>query len=176
MRSSCCLAVFLLAGCGENMVQQPRYDDYEEASLFRDGKVMQPPPAGTVARDDPFRAAAAERPSMSLALVERGRERFEIYCSMCHGHDGRGNGVVPSRGFPHPPNFLSPRLRAVPAAHIVDVITKGYGVMYAYADRVAPADRWAIAAYVRAIQMSQGAPVADLTAADRAELERSDAL
>ena len=148
-----------LAGCNQNMVQQPRYDDFETATLFRDGKVMQAPPEGTVARDLPQRLAAAQRPPMTLALLERGRERYDIYCSMCHGIRGDGDGVVPSRGYPAPPSYHSPRLRAAPDAHFVDVIANGYGVMYSYADRVAPADRWAITGYIRALQQARaGAP------------------
>jgi mono/diheme cytochrome c family protein len=96
---------------------------------------------------------------MTPALIERGRERFGIYCSMCHGYDGRGDGIVPARGFPHPPSYLEPRLVAAPAAHFYDVISNGYGAMYGYADRVEPADRWAIAAYIRALQIAGGAHV-----------------
>ena len=148
-----------LAGCNQNMVQQPRYDDYEPARLFRDGKVMQAPPEGTVARDLPQQLAEAQRPPMTLALVQRGRERYGIYCSMCHGVRGDGDGVVPSRGFPAPPSYHSQRLRAAPDSHFVDVITRGYGVMYSYADRVSPSDRWAITAYIRALQQARaGAP------------------
>lgn len=161
IRATACAAVTLaLAACDENMVQQPRDDAYEETPLFADGKVMQAPPAGTVARDAAERAAAVQRPPMSLALIERGRERYEIYCSMCHGYDGAGGGVVPSRGYPRPPSYDEARLRAAPTAHFYDVITHGYGVMYAYADRVAPADRWAIAAYIRALQASRPPPAA----------------
>ena len=143
-----------LAGCG-NMVQQARYDEYEESSLFPDGMAMQHPPGGTIARDAPERIAAEQRPQMTMALLERGRDRFEIYCTPCHAADGSGNGTVPSRGFPHPPDFHSARLRQVPPAHVYDVITNGYGVMYSYADRVPPQDRWAIAGYIRALQRVQ---------------------
>ena len=161
MKRAALLLPLLATACNENMVQQHRYDPYEAAPLWADGKVMQAPPAGTVARDAPVLAAAATRPSMSAALLQRGRERYGIYCSMCHGYEGDGNGIVPARGFPHPPSFHSARLRAAPSSHIYDVISNGYGVMYGYGDRVAPADRWAIAAYVRALQASRpegGAP------------------
>lgn len=161
MRALAFVLLIGLAGCNQNMVQQPRYDDFEMATLFRDGKVMQAPPDGTVARDQPQQLAAAQRPPMTLALVQRGQERYGIYCSMCHGLRGDGDGVVPSRGFPPPPSYHSPRLRAAPDAHFVDVITHGYGVMYSYADRVAPADRWAITAYIRALQQARaGTPAA----------------
>ena len=95
-----------LAGCHENMVQQPRADDYETSSLFADGKVLQAAPDGTVARDAPAKAAAAaRRPPTSMALLERGRERYAIFCVECHGADGRGDGVVVARGYPAPPSF-----------------------------------------------------------------------
>jgi len=159
----------LLAGCDNNMVQQPRYDPYEESTFLPNGMVMQPPPPGTIDQAAPARARAAERPPMSLALVERGRERFNIYCAVCHAYDGSGNGIVPGRGFPHPPSFHEPRLRAAPSAHFYQVITEGYGVMYSYADRVAPPDRWAIAAYIRALQVSQATPVRQATEGGHAD-------
>ena len=141
-----------LPACDQNMVQQPRYDAYEAADLFDEGMVFRHPPEGTIARDALPRALAAERPPITPALLARGRERYDIYCIVCHGPEGRGDGPVVERGFPPPPSFHEPRLRAAPAAHIYDVITDGYGIMYSYADRVPPGDRWAIAAYVRALQ------------------------
>ena len=154
-------AAFLLAlalvGC-RNMVQQPRYDEYEASPLYPDGMAMQHPPEGTVAQDLPQQIAAAQRPPLTRALLERGRERFGIYCTPCHAYDGSGNGVVPARGFPHPPDFRSARLKAAPAAHFYDVMTNGYGVMYPYADRVPPRDRWAIAAYIRVQQAPEAKP------------------
>jgi mono/diheme cytochrome c family protein len=147
------LSLLALAGC-RNMVQQARYDEYEASPLYPNGMAMQHPPEGTVAQDWPQQRAAAQRPPLTRALLERGRERFGIYCTPCHANDGSGNGVVPARGFPHPPDFRSARLRAVPASHVYDVITNGYGVMYSYADRVPPQDRWAIAAYVRVLQQA----------------------
>jgi mono/diheme cytochrome c family protein len=169
------LALVGLVACHENMVQQPRYDEYEESPLFPKGMAMQPPPAGTVDRAAPARAAAARRPPMSLALLRRGQARFDIYCTACHGYDGRGHGAVVARGFPAPPSYFEPRLLAAPASHFYDVITNGYGVMYSYADRVPPADRWAIAAYIRALQASGTVPVAALSPAERARVEAADA-
>ena len=157
MRALTCLLPLLLAACDQNMVQQSRYDVYEETELFPHDMVMQPPPEGTVARDAPQRLAAAERPPVTRALLERGRERFEIYCSVCHGADGRGHGPVVERGFPQPPSYLEPRLVAAPASHFYQVITDGYGVMYSYADRVPPQDRWAIASHIRVLQAARSA-------------------
>jgi mono/diheme cytochrome c family protein len=99
---------------------------------------------------------------MSAALLARGRERFDIYCAPCHSRTGDGDGMIVQRGMPRPPSFHSQRLREVPDRHFLQVITLGYGAMYAYADRVPPADRWAITAYIRALQLSRDAEVASL--------------
>lgn len=153
-----CLLLLLLGSC-DNMDHQPRYDSYEKSALFSDGKALQAAPEGTISRDDDsFGEELANRPPMSLALLTRGHERYEIYCTPCHDPAGYGNGRIPSRGFPHPPSFHIQRLRDAPSGYIVEVITHGHGVMYSYADRVVPKDRWAIAAYVRALQLSQNAP------------------
>ena len=159
-------AAMLLAGCNQDMARQPRYDPYEAAGLFDGGAVFRDPPEGTVERDAGTLAQAAERPEMTLALIERGRERYGIYCIVCHGEAGEGDGPVVERGFPHPPSFQEARLRAAPASHIYDVITHGYGVMYSYAARVPPADRWAIAAYVRALQAAKAGAPSDAGDAD----------
>jgi len=158
MRRLASLLALLAAACDQDMVQQSRYDVYEQAELFPHDMAMQPPPEGTVARDTPQRLAASGRPPVTRALLERGRERFEIYCSVCHGEDGRGRGPVVERGFPQPPSYLEPRLIAAPASHFYEVITDGYGVMYSYADRVSPSDRWAIAAYIRVLQSAGSTP------------------
>jgi mono/diheme cytochrome c family protein len=147
------VALLALAGC-RNMVQQTRYDEYEANPLYPDRMAMQHPPAGTIAQDAPQQLAAQQPPPLTKALIERGRERFGIFCAPCHAADGSGNGMIPSRGFPHPPDYRSPRLRAAPAMHFYDVITNGYGVMFSYADRVPPRDRWAIAAYIRVLQQT----------------------
>lgn len=165
--------LFALTAC-KDMSHQPRYDSYEESSLFSDGKALQAPPEGTVARDAATRQKAlTTRPAMSANLIARGRERFGIYCTPCHDAAGTGNGVVPSRGFPKPPSLHEPRLREASSDYFVDVITNGHGVMYSYADRVAPDDRWAIAAYIRALQLSQHAPVSALSPEDRQKLEEA---
>ena len=97
---------------------------------------------------------------LTMQLLERGRERFGIYCEPCHSPLGDGDGMVARRGFPHPPSYHIARLRSAPDRHFYDVMTNGYGVMYSYADRVTPEDRWAIVAYIRALQRSQGAQLA----------------
>lgn len=165
-------ALMLAASSCDQMIHQPRYDYAEPSHLFANGTSLQAPPDGTVARDDPlWRAALEHRPPLDAALLARGRERFGIYCAVCHDAAGYGQGVVPSRGFPHPPSLHETRLREAPSAYFVDVITRGHGVMYSYADRVMPADRWAIAAYIRALQLSQDAPASDLPADARARLD-----
>jgi mono/diheme cytochrome c family protein len=104
-------------------------------------------------------------------LLKRGQERFNIYCSVCHGRTGLGDGMIVQRGFPHPPAYTDERLRNAPLGYFFNVITNGYGVMYSYAQRVEPEDRWAIAAYIRVLQLSEHATLADATPQGKAELE-----
>lgn len=106
-------------------------------------------------------------------LLARGRERFDIYCAPCHGRSGAGDGMIVRRGFPAPPSYHSERLRHAPDNHFYQVISDGYGVMYPYADRILPQDRWAIVAYIRALQLSQHAPRDQLDADDLAHLSGS---
>lgn len=161
----------VLSGC-DDMNHQPRYESYEKSALFPDGKALQAPPEGTVARDDlAAEADLSRRPAMTPALLARGQQRFGIYCAPCHDASGYGEGTVPARGFPHPPSFHIARLRQAPSRYFVDVITHGHGVMYSYADRVSPSDRWAIAAYIRALQLSQDAPITGLSPDDRQKLD-----
>jgi len=147
----------LLAGCGQNlsMNDQRKYAEWERGTLFRNGRVVQAPPAGTVARNAEPLDPVATRPPMTLALVQRGRERFGIFCAPCHGQAGDGNGIVAQRGFPHPPDYTEARLVSAPDRYLFDVISHGHGAMYSYADRMPPKDRWAIAAYIRALQRSR---------------------
>jgi mono/diheme cytochrome c family protein len=157
-------AGLLLSGCGDqSMTQQKRYGTFTSAALFQNGTEAQPLPKGVVAQGDLERAQhASTPPSVDPQLLLRGRERYEIYCSPCHGLAGNGDGMIVRRGFPAPPPYHTARLRAAPARHIFDVISNGYGVMYSYASRVEPRDRWAIVAYVRALQQAQRATVADV--------------
>ena len=178
------LGLGLLGGCERlfrDMYEQPRYDPGEGSPLFADGKASRPPPPQSVpysmgdaaaissgrrgwqAVAERHEAALAETPPpVDRALLLRGRERYEIYCLPCHSPLGDGDGPIVRHGFPAPPSYHEPRLRAAPDRHFYDVITHGYGVMYAYGDRVEPADRWAIVAYIRALQLSQHAPIGAL--------------
>jgi mono/diheme cytochrome c family protein len=167
------IAVGSLAACGKlDMAKQSKSKQHTPSSLFADGKTNQAPPAGTVARGDlENQAILDKRPAMTASLLERGQQRFDIFCAPCHGRDGYGTGTVVHRGFPQPPNYHTDRLRKAPDSHFLDVIQNGYGAMYSYAARVPPADRWAIVAYIRALQLSQDTQVSDLTADMRRKLE-----
>jgi mono/diheme cytochrome c family protein len=153
----------LIAGCDkQSMTQQNRYDPYEPSSLWPNGSEAQPLPEGVVAQGDLERAKQSKvPPPVTTALIERGRQRYDIFCSPCHGRSGKGDGVIVQRGFPAPPSYHLERLRSAPAQHFFDVITNGFGVMYSYAARVEPRDRWAIVAYIRALQVSQHAQLTD---------------
>ncbi|WP_231639205.1 c-type cytochrome [Sphingomonas profundi] len=147
------LLPLLVGGCDLSMKDQAKGTAQGSDLLWPGGPPRQAPPAGTIAMDQPARdAALATPPPLTAALIDRGEERYGIYCAVCHGAGGAGDGTVVRRGFPPPPSFHARRLVAAPARHIVDVITNGHGIMYSYADRVEPADRWAIAAYVKALQ------------------------
>jgi len=156
------LPVLTLAGCKQEMTQQRRQDTYSRSSIWPDGTAARPLPEGAVARGDLDRdAEAATPPEVDAALLARGQERFAINCVPCHGAAGDGDGMVVRRGFPHPPSYHTQRLRAVQPRYLFDVITNGYGVMYSYATRVEPRDRWAIVAYIRALQLSRHATLAE---------------
>lgn len=156
-----------LAACN-NMANQPKLNPYE---LPYGSGLRWPvtPPAHIVARDQPLRPPSP--PPLTMALLQRGRQRFDIYCAPCHGRLGDGNGIIVQRGFPRPPSYYIDRLRKAPSQHFYDVITHGYGVMYPYADRVDPADRWAITAYIRALQASASASIADVPPEKRSALQ-----
>ena len=152
----------------DNMANQPKRLPYElPAGKTAEANWPAAPPPGAVARDD----QPVTPPPLTLALLERGRERFDIACAPCHGRDGDGKGVIVERGFPAPPAFAIDRLRAAPVQHFYDVITNGYGAMFPYANRVMPRDRWAIVAYIRALQGSSDAKAADVPADKRPQLQ-----
>jgi mono/diheme cytochrome c family protein len=125
-----------------------------------------------LALDSPQPLVAKNPLPITARTLARGRERFDIYCSPCHSVVGDGDGMIVRRGFPSPPSYHTDRLRNAPDAHFYGVITNGYGMMYSYADRVAPDDRWAIVAYIRALQLSQYARIADVPAGRRDQLAK----
>lgn len=124
-------------------------------------------PGGTVE----YRDKTVQLPLVSMALLERGQERYRIYCTPCHSELGDGKGMVVQRGFPPPPSYHIDRLREAPIQHFYDVMTQGYGAMYPFADRVSPEDRWAIAAYIRALQKSQAASLTNVPQTERGALQ-----
>jgi cytochrome c553 len=171
-----------LAGCRLDMHVQPKYVTEQPTDFFHDGRSERPVVPGTVARGqlrvDELLYTGKENgvPSnrfpfpITRADLERGRERFNIYCTPCHDYTGNGDGMIVQRGLSHPPSYHIDRLRNVPVGHFVDVMTNGFGAMYSYASRVSPADRWRIAAYIRALQLSQYAPVEDVPPDERQKL------
>ena len=177
----------LLSGCRLDMHLQPKYLPYEPSSFFPDGRSERQPVEGTVARgqlrtDELFYtgkingAEADQFPfPITRADLERGRERYNIYCTPCHDYTGTGNGMIVQRGFPQPPSYHIQRLREAPVGHFYGVITDGFGAMYSYAARIEPADRWRIAAYIRVLQLSQNANVQAVPPADRDKLTQQNA-
>jgi len=168
------LSIALGAGCRQDMHDQPKYIPLRESTFFADERSARPIVAGTVARgqlrDDELlytgKVNGADAAIFPFAIDERvmarGRERFDIYCSPCHGRTGSGDGMVVRRGYRAPPSFHQDRLRNAPAGHFFDVITNGFGAMPDYAAQVRPEDRWAVVAYVRALQLSEHATVSDV--------------
>lgn len=157
-----CLAL-LVCGCGLSMTEQRKYKTYAPSTFWADGASARPLPDGVVAEGDLAAAALAlTPPDASPASLARGRERFDIYCAPCHGLAGDADGIIVAHGFPKPPSLHSEHLLAATAQHIYDTITRGHGVMYAYADRLEPHDRWAVVAYIRALQLSHRAVVAEV--------------
>lgn len=178
------LALLLCAsGCRQDMQDQPKYKPLAESRFFADGRSARPIPAGTIARDelednDSFHTGAANGIFLAsiplpvnVQLLDRGQDRYDIYCSPCHGRLGDGNGMVAQRGVRAPANFHTDRLRSVPPGYIYQVITNGYGGMGDYADQVPVSDRWAIVAYIRALQLSRNATVNEIPASARTQLE-----
>jgi mono/diheme cytochrome c family protein len=156
-----CLSV-LVCGCGLSMTEQRKYKTYAPSTFWADGASARPLPDGVVAEGDVAAVAEPAPPDVSPALLARGRERFGIYCAPCHGLAGDADGIIVAHGFPKPPSFHGEHLLAAPAQHFYDAMTKGNGVMYSYADRVEPHDRWAIIAYIRALQFSRRATIAEV--------------
>lgn len=178
-------ATTLLGGCEngvKNMYHQARDDPLTYSSLWPDGRSSRPLQADTVAFSaGPLAESSSGRlgailppgsgPVYTAATLERGRQEFGIYCAPCHGPAGDGNGYITHRGFPHPPSYHSTQLRDAPDSLFYDVITNGYGIMYPYGDRLAPADRWNVVAYIRALQLAWHAPLSDVPASERQRLQ-----
>ena len=174
----------VLAACRQDMHDQPKYKALRASPFFADGRASRPVVEGTVAhgaRDlDPARTTgkvgadyAANPLPRSEAVFQRGRERFDIYCSPCHDRVGTGAGMIVERGYKPPPTLHQDRLCTVADGYLFEVMTQGFGVMPSYAEQVPIDDRWAIAAYIRVLQRSQNATIDDVPAADRAALERA---
>jgi hypothetical protein len=177
------LAALTLAACRQDMHDQPKYEPLEASDFFEDGQAARPLVEGTVARGQLNADAILHTGKMGAALVdgypfpitrevlERGRERFNVYCAPCHDRTGSGQGMVVRRGFRQPTSFHTDRLRQAPTGHFFDVMTNGFGVMPDYRTQIAVRDRWAVAAYVKALQLSQHATVDDVPAERRGDLD-----
>ncbi|HET7107572.1 MAG TPA: cytochrome c [Candidatus Acidoferrum sp.] len=169
------------AGCEntlrQDMANQPRQNPLSPSDFFADGRSERPAIENTVARgsvqDDallvPKESNAFPLP-LTAELLERGQQRYGIFCTPCHGIQGDGLGMVAMRGMKHPPSYHQERLRNVPNGYLYDVVTNGFGAMYGYSAQISPRDRWAIVAYLRALQLSRNAPVGQLPAELREKL------
>lgn len=185
-RATVLLAALSLAACRQDMHDTPRYEAYEASAAYADGRASRSAPDGTVARgglreDEALQTGklngqfvSAIPFSVSHADVRRGQERFTIYCTPCHGQLGDGNGMVVQRGLRQAANFHQDRLRQESVGYFYDVITNGFGAMYDYSDRIAAQDRWEIAAWVRVLQRSRNATLAEVPPEERERLTRSE--
>jgi hypothetical protein len=187
----CSAAVVLLGGCRQDMHNQPKYIPLRESAFFTDGRGSRLPVEHTVARghaneDEYFYTGKRngqlgnELPDGLLhegfgmkELLARGQERYNIYCTPCHSRTGDGNGMIVQRGLKHPPSYHEARLKQQPLSYFYDVMTNGFGAMLNYQAQVAPRDRWAIAAYIRALQLSQDAKLSDVPEEERSRLQVS---
>jgi mono/diheme cytochrome c family protein len=176
------ISLLLSSACRQKMSNQPKYDPLEPSDFFSDGMSARPRIPGTVARGelaiDGFLATGKIGNAdgdgfpfpITADVMNRGQERFNIYCSPCHGRGGDGNGMIPSRGLRHPPSFHTDALRNAKTGHFFDVMTNGFGAMPTYAPQIPVNDRWAIIAYIRALQLSRNGTINDLPPAQRAQL------
>jgi Cytochrome C oxidase, cbb3-type, subunit III len=171
LRRCAIASLFLLAGCSlkQDMAKQPKDLPLWPSDFFTDGRSARPLVENTVARgsvlEDEMVIAKESNAfplPLNLELLERGENRYKIFCSPCHGLQGDGNGMVAMRGMKHPPSYHQDRLRQVPNGYIYDVITNGFGAMLGYSAQIPPGDRWAIVAYVRALQLSRNAKISEL--------------
>jgi mono/diheme cytochrome c family protein len=144
VRRALLAVVVIAAACRQGMADRPPRRALGSSPFFSDRSASRPQVAGTVARAPALAGAAVS--------LQRGRERYEIFCAPCHGRRGEGDGVIAAHGFPRPPSFFSPAMMALTPPDVVRTIAEGNGTMYSYADRVPEPDRWAIAAYIRSLQ------------------------
>jgi len=170
------------SGCRQDMHDQPKYQPLERSSFFEDGRASRPLLAGTIAqgqlREDAhlYTGKSGKDPVTTFPfpiteqVLRRGQQRFNIYCSPCHDRLGTGLGMVVRRGLRQPPSYHIDRLRHAPVGYFFDVISNGFGAMPDYATEIQPVDRWAIVAYIRVLQRSQMATLADVPADKRAAL------
>jgi hypothetical protein len=165
-------SLFLLAGCSlkQDMAVQPKDRPLWPSDFFTDGRSARPLVENTVARGSVIEdELSVPKDSntfpvpLNMELLERGQDRYRIFCTPCHGLQGDGNGMVAIRGMKHPPSYHQDRLRQVPNGYIYDVITNGFGAMLGYSAQIPPRDRWAIVAYVRALQLSRNAKISELS-------------
>ena len=179
------IVLITLPGCElrQAMYDQPRYEALEASPFFEDGLSARAPIEGTVARgqlqldDHYYRGTvngeiATKMPiAVTRKVLERGKQRYDIFCAPCHDRTGTGNGMIVKRGLKQPPSYHEERLREAPIGYFFDVMTNGFGSMYSYSSRIPVDDRWAIAAYVRALQYSQSASFDELPPEDKAQLQ-----
>jgi mono/diheme cytochrome c family protein len=182
-------ASLALAGCSRlDMQDQPKYRPQRPSDFFADGRSERQPVDGTIARgalnedtafyegkDAAGKDIEAFPIAVDKAVIQRGQQRFDVYCSPCHGRIGNGLGMIVRRGFKQPPSYHIDRLRNAPVGHIYDVISNGYGAMLNYASQIQPRDRWAIVAYIRALQYSENANINDLPQEARARIPAAGA-
>jgi|SRR5579871_4722131 len=174
----------ILTGCDmQDMYQEPKYTPLQQSPFFDDGRSARPPVPDTVAQDGLHTNTVfytgksgtnlvVDLPvPLTRDLLKRGQERYEIFCAPCHDRVGNGNGMIVQRGYRQPVSFHIPRLREAPIGHFFDSMTVGFGVMPDYASQISPEDRWAIAAYIRALQLSQDATLNDVPPEQRQKLE-----
>lgn len=176
--------LLLAASCSQQMASQPSIKPLETSSVFPNGQAARQPVAGTVpstfarmnrriVAQPAANASSNDLPfPLTIQVLERGRERFDINCAVCHGRTGGGDGMIVRRGYSRPPTFHDDRLRNAPLGHFYDVMTNGFGGMPSYAGQIEPQDRWAVAAYIRALQLSQNATLNDVPPDRRNELEK----
>jgi mono/diheme cytochrome c family protein len=172
----CLGALTLLAGCHESdidpMMRQEKMKPYWENDFYKDQRAMRLPPEGTIPRERPL-AAMTTPPPVTAALVQRGRERFDIHCAVCHGYAGDGNSIVASKmSLRAPPTLVDDKVRAYSVEKIYNVATNGYGYMPRYDAEVSVQDRWAIANYIKALQLSQHASLDEVPADKRGDLDK----